>query len=110
MKFRPFSLLLFIGLILLLGCTNRDLLQRDRAEIDAYIAQNPDLSSIDIRCLQQGVFEIGIHQETVRFLLGEPNSVEMVRQPWAMQEHWSYRRGSRKVFIIEDRHVVGISE
>ncbi|MDG5815586.1 hypothetical protein QA601_10875 [Chitinispirillales bacterium ANBcel5] len=110
MKFRVLNLILLSAVILLSGCASRDLIKRDRAEVDAYIAQNPELSSLDRTCLQQGRFEIGITAETLRFMLGEPNSIETVQRPWASQEYWRYRRGGQKVFIIEDNHVVGITE
>jgi hypothetical protein len=27
-----------------------------------------------------------------------------------MQEHWKYKKGKTRLFIIEDKHVVGIDE
>jgi hypothetical protein len=46
----------------------------------------------------------------VRFLLGEPKTIEQIRQPWAQQEHWMYKKGKKRLFYIEDKHVVGIDE
>jgi hypothetical protein len=33
-----------------------------------------------------------------------------MHQPWAVQEKWIYKKGNHKIFIIEDKHVVGILE
>ncbi len=109
MKFRVLSVALILGSILIAGCSN-NFIRPDQASIDAYIQGNPDLPELDKSCIYDGRFEIGMLQETVRFLLGEAKNVQTVQQPWALQEHWSYKKGNVKVFIMEDKHVVGIIE
>jgi len=68
------------------------------------------LPATDQSCIADGRFEIGMLASTVRFLMGEPKTVEHVKQPWAQQEHWRYSRGKVRLFVIEDKHVVGIDE
>ena len=77
-------------------------------EVDQYIQAHPDLPELDKSCIYDGRFEIGMLQETVLFLLGQPNKIEMVKQPWATQENWIYKKAGIKTFILEEKHVVGI--
>lgn len=110
MLFRKLSLLLIIGLFVA-GCSNsKSFIKPDQAQIDAYIQANPDLPELDKSCIYDGRFEIGITQETLLFLLGEPVKKETEQQKWAVQEKYIYKKGNQKVFIIEDKHVVGILE
>jgi len=90
------------------GCASKELLRPKQNEIDAYLAANPDLPAVDQACIDDGRFEIGMRATTVRFLLGEPKTIEHVKQPWAQQEHWTYIKGKRRIFFIEGKHVVGI--
>jgi len=76
--------------------------------IDTYKQAHPDFPDIDSKCIEKGTFAIGIMQETLVFLMGKPASVVMVKQPWAVQEHWIYKHNGKKTFVIEDKHVVGI--
>lgn len=102
-----------VGLVcifFMFGCTPNDFIKPTQQEIDAYIQNHPDLPELDKSCIVDGRFEIGIKQETLRFLLGEPKKLETVHQPWAVQEKWIYKRHGQKVFIIEEKHVVGILE
>ncbi len=92
------------------GCVNKDFVKPSIAEIDAYIQANPDLPEYDKACIYDGRFEVGIRQATLEFLLGKPNKLDIVQQPWAVQERWIYKRRGQKVFVIEDKHVVGILE
>jgi len=92
------------------GCYNKNFIKPNQAQIDAYIQANPDLPEYDKSCIYDGRFEIGIKMETLKFLLGEPQKIEIVKQPWATQEKWIYKRSGQKIFIIEDKHVVGILE
>jgi hypothetical protein len=101
---------IFATCIVLVGCSSRDLIKPDQAQIDAYVQAHPDLPELDKSCIYDGRFEIGIKQETLFFLLGEPPIIEKVQQPWALQEKWIYKKGNHKIFIIEDKHVVGILE
>ena len=96
--------------LLLAGCMGKDFIKPSQAEIDSYIQSNPDLPELDKACIYDGRFEIGMRATTVRFLLGEPRSFEIVQQPWAQQEKWTYKRGNYKVFYMEDEGVVGIEE
>ncbi|HON10669.1 MAG TPA: hypothetical protein PLE24_07365 [Chitinispirillaceae bacterium] len=109
MKFRVLKWLVTVG-IFLAGCSGSDFIKPDQAQIDAYIQQNPDLPELDKSCIYDGRFEIGIKKETLYFLLGEPHTMETMHQPWAVQEKWIYKKGNHKIFIIEDKHVVGILE
>lgn len=96
--------------LLLGGCMSKDLIKPSQDQIDAYIQNHPDLPELDKACIYDGRFEIGMKAETVRFLLGEPKSLETVQQPWAEQEKWTYKSGTFKVFYMEDDGVVGIEE
>lgn len=110
MKFRRIKWLLMLGFFLA-GCTaSRDFIKPSQEQIDQYIQEHPDLQELDKSCIYDGRFEIGIKQETLYFLLGEPQKQEKVQQPWALQEKWIYKRGNHKIFIIEDKHIVGILE
>jgi hypothetical protein len=103
--------LLFLFAAIIIGCgSSKDFIKPGQDEINAYIEAHPNLSEIDKSCIYDGRFEIGIRQETVQFLLGEPKKIEEVKQPWAMQQLWIYKKGGKKIFIIEDKHVVGIQE
>jgi hypothetical protein len=77
-------------------------------EVDQYIQAHPDMPELDKSCIYDGRFEIGMLQETVLFLLGQPNKIEIVKQPWATQENWIYKKAGIKTFILEEKHVVGI--
>jgi len=92
------------------GCVDKDFVKPSIAEIDAYIQTNPDLPEYDKACIYDGRFEVGIRQATLEFLLGKPARVDVVQQPWAVQERWIYKRRGQKVFVIEEKHVVGILE
>jgi hypothetical protein len=110
MSFKKLSLLLFVGLMMA-GCGgSKDFIKPNQAQIDTYIQSHPDLPELDKTCIYDGRFEIGVTQETLLFLLGEPAKSLTVKQPWAVQEKLYYKRGNQKVFIIEDKHVVGILE
>jgi outer membrane protein assembly factor BamE (lipoprotein component of BamABCDE complex) len=112
MKFKSLSLLaaLLLGALILSGCASSELIRPKQSEIDAYLQANPDLPQTDQSCIADGRFEIGMLAATVRFLLGEPDISEPVKQPWAQQEHWRYKKGKTRLFVIEDKHVVGIDE
>lgn len=97
-------------LLLAIGCVDKDFVKPSIAEIDAYIQANPDLPEYDKACIYDGRFEVGIRQATLEFLLGKPARLETVQQPWAVQERWVYKRRGQKVFVIEEKHVVGILE
>ncbi len=110
MKFTLFSLLIS-ALFLLIGCGGGALTRPPQSEIDTFLEQNEDLSPTDRQVIHSGRFDIGISQKTLQFLLGEPNEIETVRQPWGKQQHWIYGRGKgHKVFILEGDNVVGIRE
>ncbi len=97
-----------MAIVMLIGCGGKAMVKPDLTRIDAYIKEHPDLPELDKSCIYDGRFEVGLRRETVKFLLGEPKKTEIVHQPWATQENWIYTQGGRKVFIIEDNHVVGI--
>jgi len=92
------------------SCMKSDFVKPNIDQIDAYIQQHPDLPEYDKACIYDGRFEIGIRESTLQFLLGEPWKKEIIKQPWATQEKWIYKRRGQKIFIIEDAHVVGILE
>jgi hypothetical protein len=103
--------LLFVAAVFIAGCAgSKDFIKPSQEEIDSYIQTHPDMPELDKSCIYDGRFEIGIKQETLYFLLGEPLKQEKVQQPWALQEKWTYKKRDSKVFIIEDKHVVGILE
>jgi len=94
----------------LLFCSGSEMTRRPPEVIDRYLQEHPDLPITDKTCIEDGRFEIGITQETLLFLLGEPKTRETIKQPWAVQEKWVYKKKGQKIFIIEDAHVVGILE
>lgn len=85
-------------------------LKISNAEIDKYIAQNPDLPDFDKSCLISGEFNIGIQAKTLKFMLGEPKKITKIKQPWAEQEEWFYKVDGKLYFTIENGGVVGIEE
>ena len=94
--------------ILSSGCAAFKKIDPTIQERDNFIQSHPDLSELDKTCVYDNRFEVGIFQETVKFLLGEPYKVEIVHQPWATQENWIYRVKGKMTFIIEENRVVGI--
>jgi len=104
--------LLVAGTLVWSGCGGpKELVRPPQSEIDAYIQANPDLPALDRRCLDDGRLDFGMLASTVRFMMGEPTTIEQVKQPWAAQEHWTYgKKGKVRIFYIEGRHVVGIDE
>jgi len=110
MILRRISLLALLALTAFNCASRRDLVKPSQLEIDQYIKNNPDLPEYDKQLIYDGRFEIGIRVETLRFLLGEPKEIITVKQPWATQQKWIYKRRGQKIFIIEDEHVVGILE
>lgn len=109
MRFKKLGLLLMLGIVLA-GCSQKSFIKPDQKQIDAYIQAHADLAELDKSCIYDGRFEIGITQETLLFLLGEPVKKEVTPQKWAQQEKYFYKKGNQKVFVIEDKHVVGILE
>lgn len=101
---------LIVAAVVFAGCESKELLRPKQAEIDAYLQAHPDLPAVDQSCIADGRFEIGMLAETVRFLLGEPKVTSQEKVAWGNQEHWKYRKGKTRIFIIEDKHVVGIDE
>lgn len=91
-------------------CGGTQFIKKSPDQIDKYLQDHPDLPITDKTCLEDGRFEIGIQQETLLFLLGEPSQKRIIKQKWAKQEEWVYRSAGKKTFIIEDNHVVGILE
>jgi hypothetical protein len=111
MRLRTLNTLILAALCCLFClCAGSEFIKKSPNEIDKYLQDNPDLPEADKTCLEEGRFEIGILKETVFFLLGEPGEKKVVKEKWAKQEYWIYRKGGKKTFIIEDNHVVGILE
>jgi uncharacterized lipoprotein len=105
------STVAFLSIVVVSGCSSsKDFVKPDQAQLDAYIQAHPDLPELDKACIMDGRFEIGMKKETVRFLLGEPKEIVPIQQPWAMQEKWIYKKGTFKIFYMEDDGVVGIEE
>jgi len=110
MHLKPLTWLLLIAVGCCLCAGGRQFIQKSPDEIDKYLIEHPDLPATDKECLEDSRFQIGVRQETVLFLLGEPARKETVKQPWAVQEKWIYKANGEKIFIFEDQHVVGILE
>ena len=89
-------------------CSKPLLLKPSQDSVDRFQQEHPDLPALDKRCISAGRFEIGILQSTLIFLMGKPDGITTVKREWAVQEHWTYKRGGKKTFIIEEKHVVGI--
>ena len=98
------------SLIFTIGCGGSNFVKPTTDQLDQYVKAHPNLSELDKSCLYDGRFEVGMGQETVRFLLGEPKEIEVIQQPWARQEKWYYKQGGKKAFYMEDNGVVGIEE
>jgi hypothetical protein len=108
MRLKPLSWFLLLALGCFLCAGEKQFIRKSPEEIDKYLIEHPDLPATDKDCLESGRFQIGVRQETVLFLLGEPSSKETVKQTWAVQEKWIYKADGQKVFIFEDRRVVEI--
>ncbi|MCL1947212.1 MAG: hypothetical protein FWF51_08720 [Chitinivibrionia bacterium] len=81
------------------------------AQVDEYIAKNPDLPDYDKSCLLTGDYKVGIKAETLKLMLGNPKKIVRIKQPWAEQEEWFYKVNKSKLyFTIEKDGVVGIEE
>ena len=91
-----------------LQCSMPLMLKPSQESINRYQQAHPDLPAPDKKCIDEGHFEIGIQQGTLIFLLGKPDVVDTVKREWAVQQHWTYKRGGKKTFIMEEQHVVGI--
>jgi hypothetical protein len=79
-------------------------------KVEKYIKANPDLSESDKYCLTYQIFQIGMQASTVMFLLGKPDKIEIIQQPWGKQEKWMYEKGDQIVFYVEEDGIVGIEE
>jgi hypothetical protein len=108
MRLKPINWLLLIALACCLCGGEKQFVRKSPDQIDKYLIAHPDLPATDKECLESGRFQIGVRQETVRFLLGDPAAKDTVRQSWAVQERWTYKSDGQKVFIFEDQRVVGI--
>ncbi len=104
------SIALAVALCICVGCFTRPFIKPKQEDIDQYVQAHPDLPDLDKQCIYDGRFEIGMKVETLDFLLGKPDKLDIVKQPWATQENWIYYKNGRKTFIIEEKHVVGILE
>ncbi len=102
-------ILVLSSFLLFTGC-GEDFVKPTKNEIDAFLQANPDLSELDKACIIDGRFEVGMSKKAIVFLLGEPDEIEIVQQPWAKQEKLIYTKGADKAFYIEDGGVVGIEE
>lgn len=97
-----------IACLFLVGCPKEGTTsKRTRQEIDTFIAQNK-LSDTDKANLLNGEYTIGMSAKAVRFMLGEPDELKQIKQPWATQEEWFYKKGQKKRFIIENSGVVDL--
>jgi hypothetical protein len=92
------------------GCFFTPFIKPKQEEVDQYVQTHPDLPDLDKQCVYDGRFDIGMKVETLEFLLGKPDKLEIVKQPWATQENWIYNKNGKKTFVIEEKHVVGILE
>ena len=77
-------------------------------KMNTYIESHPELSDLDKACILNGEFKVGMGAETVIFLLGEPDTIDKVTQPWGKQLVYTYKKGGKKIFTVEDSGVVGI--
>ena len=93
-----------------LACSSKPFIKPTQDAIDLYVQNNPDLPDLDKQCVYDGRFEIGMKLETLEFLLGKPDRLDTVKQQWAVQENWTYHKNGKKLFVIEEKHVVGILE
>ena len=100
----------FFFLIFSIGCYNSNFIKPTQDAMDKYVKEHPNLPELDKKCIYDGRFEVGMQEETVRFLLGEPKEIETIQQPWAKQEKWFYKQSGKKMFYMEDNGVVGIEE
>lgn len=81
--------------------------KKTKQEIDTFIAQNK-LSDTDKANLLNGEYTIGMSSKAILFMLGEPDEKREIKQPWATQEEWFYKKGQKKRFIMEGGGVVDL--
>ncbi|HUI93608.1 MAG TPA: hypothetical protein VLX68_15280 [Chitinivibrionales bacterium] len=104
------TIALIVAVCFAAGCFMKPFIKPKQEDIDKYVQAHPDLPDLDKQCIYDGRFEIGMKVETLDFLLGKPDRLDIVKQPWATQENWIYFKNGKKTFIIEEKHVVGILE
>ncbi len=78
MRLKPLNWLLLIALGCCLCSGEKQFVRKSPEEIDKYLVEHPDLPATDKECLESGRFQIGVQQQTVLFLLGEPAKKETV--------------------------------
>ena len=94
----------------LLSCVKETVVKPNMSEVETYIEQNSTISDVDKEALRNAEVRVGIRQETLRFMFGEPKKITTIQQPWGTQEVWLYKNGGKKNYFIEDGGVVVIEE
>jgi hypothetical protein len=93
----------------LIGCAGTNYIEATPQEIDQFLAMG-NVPDFDKACLLDGEYKVGMRANTLKFMMGDPKSIEVVKQPWATQEVWFYKNNGKKWFTIEDDGVVGIEQ
>ncbi len=109
-KMKMLKLLIIAAVtVTFMGCAGSNYIKPSQQEVDQFLAQS-SVPDFDKACLLDGTYKVGMRARTLRFMMGEPKSSETVKQPWATQEVWFYKKGGKKWFTIEDGGVVGIEQ
>lgn len=78
-------------------------------EVQAFIDARPNLSRIDLECLENHTFKMSMTEETALFLLGEPKEVIIDKKPWGSQKQCFYKgRLGFEVLTFDDGKLVAI--
>jgi hypothetical protein len=101
--------MIIVNLLISINCHKRDFVKPSQDEIDEYVPSlPPDLVNPDEEIIESdGRFEIGMRKEDIVKILGKPDKIESIEQPWAEQEKWTYKK-DKYIFFIEDGGIVGI--
>jgi hypothetical protein len=93
--------------VVVIGCALQERTLPTRSEIDTFLAQN-EVTPVDSTALDEGEYMVGMTRPVLLFMLGEPDEVTVVHEPWATQDHLYYGGQEEVWFILEDDDVVGI--
>ncbi len=106
--------LIFIGFILIdVDCYKNKFIKPTQDDIDNYeVTTPPDYDSTNFNKTYDPRFVIAMKKEEVIKILGIPDTIVIVEQPWAKQEKLIYysKKNKVKIFYIEDGGVVGIED
>ena len=94
MKFIFIQFLIFSFIFAHFCCSNKNKIGRwDTWElVEVYVEEHPNLPKKDKICILEGRFEIGMHNQSVFFLAGEPAKIDTLEQEDKQYIKWYYKR------------------